>query len=59
MDKNSAKQLRMQCEKSLAVQFERLDEIALYNQKKYSTLLKINLYRRVICAELRATDTTI
>lgn len=34
MDKNSAKQLRMQCEKSLAVQFERLDEIALYNQKK-------------------------
>ncbi len=34
MDKNSAKQLRMQCEKSLAVQFERLDKIALYNQKK-------------------------
>ncbi len=34
MDKNSAKKLRMQCEKSLAVQFERLDKIALYNQKK-------------------------
>ncbi len=34
MNKNSAKKLRMQCEKSLAVQFERLDEIALYNQKK-------------------------
>ncbi len=35
MDKNSAKQLRMQCEKSLAVQFERLDEIALYSTRRF------------------------
>lgn len=34
MDKNSSKQFRIACEKSLTAQFERLDDIALYNQKK-------------------------
>lgn len=34
MDKNSAKQLMMQTEAELKDQFARLDDIALYNQKK-------------------------
>ncbi|MCM1305752.1 MAG: methionine gamma-lyase family protein [Firmicutes bacterium] len=34
MDKNSAMQLRRECEKTLSKQFERLDNIALINQRK-------------------------
>lgn len=34
MDKNSAKQLRIMCEQNLNSRFKRLDDIALYNQKK-------------------------
>ena len=34
MDKNSARQLRIKCENELVKQFERLDNIALINQKK-------------------------
>lgn len=34
MDKNSARKFRIDCEKSLTAQYARLDDIALYNQKK-------------------------
>jgi len=42
MDKNAAKSLIIQCERELTEQYARLDDIALYNQKKVLDAFKNN-----------------